>query len=882
MDYGFDFGSLECTSSCAIDFSHCYRFGWSRMDSGTGEDLHGVWAAASDAVFAVGDRGTVLRFDGETWQPVAVPTDADLLDVWAADASHVFVVGAEGTLLSSHGSDSNGWRVWDSDTSEDLVAVSGLDANRVAVMGSEGTLLRFDGTGWERLPASGLGNGTAVAYCRDGSIRGAFVVRSSDGWNTANIARFQNGSWSVEAQLDGEVFDFWGPDCEDAFAVGSWAAVWRRRDGRWEQITDMATVEATDLHGVWGADSDHVFSVGRLGGAAYFDGHIWADLDTDHVVLLEDVAGLAKDRVFAVGEAGTILEFGGQGWTTLSVYSYGFLWSLAGNSPDAVWAFGDQGVVLRWDGTSWIPVSGPSREFWSSASACGTDCFYALTWSGRLWKFEAGQWEDLSEAYGLGPIAEVWAAGPDRAYVVHDTRTWVSVLDRGSLTNVDPLPSSAYAIAGSASGSVFVAGKDGLLARLEGATWRLLDTGSFADLYTLAVRSDTEIYAGGHGILLQCNGTICSPYGSFVEPDDYVQNLSIDSDGRLLVVVDSYHVYLCPAGSGSCSSGLFAAVLPEYGVYGALVVGRGHVFLSGPDHFLAHYDPGTNSWLVRQEALTRAGTTAYGMAATAAGGRLVVTGSIIPSGLYLYDGVRWTPTYGPATSVFHGLWSDGETVYVVGTEGTIQVFSGNRWTLLNSGTQADLYGVFGLDESRVAAVGAHGTFLLYDGVTWTDAQAPTDQDLKGVWIAQDGTVFAVGTDGTFLAYREDAWTNLSPGGPGTLWSVWGTDSANVFAVGDRGAIYHFDGEQVLAQDSSSVDDLLAIWGRRWNEIYAAGRGGTMVAYDGARWFRMESGVANELSVLWGDEHFLYAAGTIHRLSCTDGYYLRRLLRLDAP
>jgi hypothetical protein len=40
---------------------------WSAMDSGTTEDLYGVWGSSASDVFAVGWNGTILHYDGSTW-----------------------------------------------------------------------------------------------------------------------------------------------------------------------------------------------------------------------------------------------------------------------------------------------------------------------------------------------------------------------------------------------------------------------------------------------------------------------------------------------------------------------------------------------------------------------------------------------------------------------------------------------------------------------------------------------------------------------------------------------------------------------------------------------------------------------------------------------
>ncbi len=47
-----------------------------------GNDLHGVWGSGPDDVFAVGDLGTILHYDGHDWDMMPSGTDANLYAVW--------------------------------------------------------------------------------------------------------------------------------------------------------------------------------------------------------------------------------------------------------------------------------------------------------------------------------------------------------------------------------------------------------------------------------------------------------------------------------------------------------------------------------------------------------------------------------------------------------------------------------------------------------------------------------------------------------------------------------------------------------------------------------------------------------------------------------
>jgi hypothetical protein len=84
--------------------SHVVRL--SRGDNpnpGDGYGLQGLWAIASNDVFAVGSGGHIDHFNGTAWSPMTSPTTAHLFDVWGNSASNVYAVG-EGGILHFDGS----------------------------------------------------------------------------------------------------------------------------------------------------------------------------------------------------------------------------------------------------------------------------------------------------------------------------------------------------------------------------------------------------------------------------------------------------------------------------------------------------------------------------------------------------------------------------------------------------------------------------------------------------------------------------------------------------------------------------------------------------------------------------------------------------------
>jgi hypothetical protein len=78
---------------------------WSAMTSGTSNTLRGVWGDAS-WVYVVGSSGTIRRCPngGTSWTAMSSGTSNTLYDVWGSSSSDVYAVGDSGTMLHYDGS----------------------------------------------------------------------------------------------------------------------------------------------------------------------------------------------------------------------------------------------------------------------------------------------------------------------------------------------------------------------------------------------------------------------------------------------------------------------------------------------------------------------------------------------------------------------------------------------------------------------------------------------------------------------------------------------------------------------------------------------------------------------------------------------------------
>lgn len=118
------------------------------MDTPTSEDLHGVWGSTNDNVYAVGNGGTILHFDGSDWLEVNNPATQNLNAVWGNGPQDIYAVGNSGSIVHYDGTD---WSITAAGQFSMLFRdICGFAHDNIYVAGSEG-LVHYDGNGWSIL-----------------------------------------------------------------------------------------------------------------------------------------------------------------------------------------------------------------------------------------------------------------------------------------------------------------------------------------------------------------------------------------------------------------------------------------------------------------------------------------------------------------------------------------------------------------------------------------------------------------------------------------------------------------------------------------------------------------------------------------------------------
>src|SRR5258705_12876346 len=110
---------------------------WSSVPSGTTEILFGIWGTSTSDVWAVGNNGTILHYNGTSWSSVSSGTSEFLFGIWGTSTSDVWAVGDNGTILHYNGAS---WSSIGSATTDHLAGVWGAGASSVWAVGGYRTI----------------------------------------------------------------------------------------------------------------------------------------------------------------------------------------------------------------------------------------------------------------------------------------------------------------------------------------------------------------------------------------------------------------------------------------------------------------------------------------------------------------------------------------------------------------------------------------------------------------------------------------------------------------------------------------------------------------------------------------------------------------------
>ena len=313
--------TLEASNGCWC--SYCKGADCNTQSRPAFNDIRGL---SEDDIWAVGDAGTILHWDGAEWTKYDSKTTLDITSLAILGAGDIWAVGSSA---------------------------------RMAPGTSPGVVLHWDGTTWTIKK-----NVDAVLYGIWPTSPGRFLIVGGCGTGNCSFigSLLEDGALSMERTSTPLAFV---------------RAVW--------QGSPNGTVYAVGGAGPLGTGDPNrqcpamPSMIGSVLRKSKPDGNVWVEAPvthTDQVCNLNAIWGTSDQDIWAIGDYGTVLHWDGSSWSERrndSVTQGRNLWKVWGTRPSNIWAVGGSkirsdasdpgaGIVLRWDGEKWTNLQTMPRN----------------------------------------------------------------------------------------------------------------------------------------------------------------------------------------------------------------------------------------------------------------------------------------------------------------------------------------------------------------------------------------------------------------------------------------------------------------------------------------------------------------------------------------
>jgi photosystem II stability/assembly factor-like uncharacterized protein len=283
---------------------------WIAVTSPTATNLSSVDMVSAIDGWAVGENGTILRWDGSTWTTTASSTGFALSSVDMVSTTDGWAVGAGGTILHWNGGT---WTAVASPTTEILFSVAMVTATDGWAVGNDGTILRWNGSAW-----------TKAASPTTAQLFSVAMVSATDGWisgydGTSGIMLHWNGSaWTnVPVPFTPRLFSVAIVSPTDGWAVAENAWILHWDGSTWSGWTNPAQTtldssQLTWLNSVEMVSANDGWAVGGFIGSSaimHWDGTNWTSVTSPATDWLQDVAMVSATEGWAVGYGGNIVRY---------------------------------------------------------------------------------------------------------------------------------------------------------------------------------------------------------------------------------------------------------------------------------------------------------------------------------------------------------------------------------------------------------------------------------------------------------------------------------------------------------------------------------------------------------------------------------------------
>lgn len=201
--------------------------------------LFGLWGTGN-TVYAVGNNGTFLKFDGSNWTQINCSSSMHLAGVSGSAANDVWAVGTGGAVVHYNGTTLSTVNIG---VSQDLASVISFATNDVYVCGDYGTFYHYNGSVWNAVPNSYAG---VHFYRMSGTAGSDLYVVGKDAASpyTARLFHYDGSIFTEMVNINYDCYlpQAWTPDENIFYLDGGPLQKFNNTSGTVEQLFDGQNV----------------------------------------------------------------------------------------------------------------------------------------------------------------------------------------------------------------------------------------------------------------------------------------------------------------------------------------------------------------------------------------------------------------------------------------------------------------------------------------------------------------------------------------------------------------------------------------------------------------------------------------------------------------
>lgn len=310
----------EATSPQSAAF---FQTGWRLMDAGTTVRLRDVWGVDNENVFAVGDEGTILHYDGVSWTQMNSGTTENLWGIWGYGMQNIYAAGENGTLLFFDGMS---WTPIDVGVTETLRAVGGtfydyfgtkVHGPYMLIGGPPGKILYYDS--WYGWRTSSSGSAEELLNLHVFNTDHNLLMLCAVGRSGAVYTWYGPTDWSQQTWFKSEtgiaddLFAVFGDTPGYVYAAAGGGNIYQNTkqwmedppSGVWRRTTGLGGGRFLDIAA---RSYNDIFIVGDGGRIVHYDRRTFTEMESK---VFSTIRGVWADdtQAFAVGDLGSILTY---------------------------------------------------------------------------------------------------------------------------------------------------------------------------------------------------------------------------------------------------------------------------------------------------------------------------------------------------------------------------------------------------------------------------------------------------------------------------------------------------------------------------------------------------------------------------------------------